>query len=244
MSKLIVANWKLNPISVEEAVTLVKASDNENVVIAPPFPFLIPVRDAVKHSPLAAQDVFWEEKGPFTGEVGPSQLLHLGVQYCIVGHSERRRYLHETDAMVAQKVAALAQAGIVPIICIGETKEERDAGHGEERVLEELQASLSLLENRVTPNIIITYEPAWAISTEALAEADTPENAVVMITLMTESLKKSGCTQIPLFLYGGSVKPLNVELFLEQKEIGGALVGGASLKSDEIKKIIQIASRY
>lgn len=233
MGKLVVANWKMNPGTAEEAIELAEASDEEGVVAASPFVFLQAVGAVIKKAALGAQDLFWEDKGAFTGGVSGSQLKELGVKYVIIGHSERRR-LGDTDEVVAKKVAAALRNGLIPIICVGETREEKQAGKSREAIERQLRAVSRVL---LSMSLIIVYEPVWAISTEPGAEADTPENAVSMIQFMK--------TIVPVhFIYGGSVNANNAESFLRQSEIEGALVGGASLKKEEIKKIVEIAQKY
>jgi triosephosphate isomerase len=247
MHKLIIANWKLNPQTVEQAEALAKASDDASLVIAPPFPFLTAVSKVLKQSPLGAQDLFPEDTGSFTGEVSGSQLAALGVVYVIIGHSERRRYWGETDEVVAKKVAAALRNGITPILCVGETREERSAGEREEVVSRELKIGLSNLldaKPHQAKKIVVAYEPVWAISTEPGGEADTPENALEMIVFIRRIIASSGFAITPSLIYGGSVNKGNAESFLKHKEIEGALVGGASLKQEEIKKIVAIAKKY
>ncbi len=243
MNKLIIANWKENPQTLTEAVSLAKAIDDENLVIAPPYPFLETVGKVIKKASLGAQDLFWEDGGAFTGGVSGSQLKDLGVKYVIVGHSERRR-LGDTDEVVAKKVAAAIRNNIIPIICIGEKREERKAGQSKSVIEKQLKAALSLVKDQKSKvAMVIAYEPVWAISTEPGAEPDTPENAVSMIKFM-KTLVPSSYSLVPRFIYGGSVNANNAEGFLREKEIEGALVGGASLKEQGIKEIIKIARQY
>ena len=243
MPKLIIANWKENPATLKEAILLAKESDAPGVVIAPPFPFLGAVRAVARHAALAAQDLFYEERGAFTGAVSASQLASVGVTYGIIGHSERRR-LGDTDEMVAKKVHAAMHAGIVPILCIGETRSEHEAGTSNQSILRQLQSGLSLVASGYTLSPILVYEPVWAISTEPGATPDTPENAVYMINFIQKTLVANRYSLTPKYIYGGSVNPTNAESFLKEKDVAGALVGGASLKDVEIKKIIAIAKQY
>lgn len=236
MGKLIIANWKDNPETRKEAVGLAGVLDEESVAIAPPSLFLEAVRGAIAKADLCAQDIFWEDKGAFTGQISGSQLRDLGVKYVIVGHSEKRR-LGDTDEIVQKKIAAALRNGLVPIICIGETRAERASGKSKEAVSRQLIGALSAVGHEssvISHKLFIAYEPVWAISTEPGSEADTPENAVSMIQFMKTLIQSR-------FIYGGSVNAQNAESFLRQSEIEGALVGGASLKRDEIKKIIEIA---
>lgn len=239
MKKILIANWKMNPATVRETVALAHASDRKGVVICPPFPFLSAVGNALRHAALGAQDAFFEDRGAFTGAVSPIQLKRLGVRYIIAGHSERRRVFGETDAMVAKKVAASVRAGLIPILCVGETKEERARGQTQKVVERQLKIGLSKLINSSTHelmNLIIAYEPVWAIGT---GNADKPEDTVRMVRLIRSEL---GTPSVKV-IYGGSVNAENAELFLRQKEIDGALVGGASLRKSEFRTIIRIAER-
>jgi triosephosphate isomerase len=247
MGKIIIANWKMNPGSVGEATTLAAAIDEEGLVICPPFPFLEAVGRSIKKSALGTQDIFWEPQGAYTGEVSPRMAKSLGVNFSIIGHSERRLNLGETDGMVNKKVLACLQEGIVPILCIGETKKERDAGKKEEAVTRELQAALQALPesvNKVTIPLIVTYEPVWAISTNNQGGIDDGKDIVEMINLIKGTLRALGRGNNTRIIYGGSVNAENAENLLKFPEIEGALVGGASLKEAEIKKILTIAKQY
>jgi triosephosphate isomerase (TIM) len=240
--KLIIANWKMNPETAEEAAQLTKAIDAPNLIIAPPFPFLEIVGDTLKQGSLGAQDVFIEEKGAFTGEVSASQLASLNVKQVIVGHSERRRF-GETDEMIAQKIIVLLAHKMTPILCVGEKREERARGISEKVISSQLQKGLQnvKIENA---DIIIAYEPVWAISTAKNAEPDSPENASIMIEILQKAFPTTGHALHPIFIYGGSVNEVNAEQFLKEKVIEGALVGGASLHDKKIKTIIDLAKKY
>ena len=246
-SKLVIANWKMNPASVKEAIALARASDEKGVVVCPPFPFLSAVAEVVKYAAVGAQDVFWEDKGAYTGEVSPPELAGLGLKYVIVGHSERRQSLGETDAMVAKKIVAAVRSHLVPILCVGETKDEHERGKTKEVVVRQLEIGTSLLLGAPPPvPIIVAYEPIWAISTNPGATPDTPQNAVAMARLIRTTLRTIAKRGIPLeatIVYGGSVTAKNAAAFMNAKEIGGVLVGGASLKKDEFMKIISAASQ-
>lgn len=249
MQKLIIANWKMNPKTVEEAVALARATDVFGLVIAPPFPFLEAVGKELKNASLGAQDLFWENPaGAFTGEVSADELKALGVRHVIVGHSERRKNLGETDEMVAKKMKTAADAGLVPVLCVGESREEHDAGRAKEVVERELKIGLSLLavsyKLKAKSLFAVAYEPIWAISTNKNAIADTPQDAVNMVLYIQEVIRTLGIVEPLAALYGGSVNAANAEGFLSKKEIGGALVGGASLKPEEIKAIVAAASLF
>ncbi len=242
MSKLIVANWKSNPDTLAEAVKLAKASDAKNAVIAPPYPYLEKVRGVLKYASLGAQNVFWEKSGPYTGEVSLNQLKGLKVKYVIIGHSERRR-LGETDELISKKVKAGLAANLKVVLCVGEDASTRRKGITASKrfIAAQLKKDLAKTNNLklITNNLLIAYEPVWAISTSKGGRADTPKDATQMISfikkLMTNNYKLK--TKV---LYGGSVTPKNAKAFLSQPEIDGALVGGASLNPRSFKKIIQI----
>lgn len=239
MSKIIIANWKLNPSSPVDAEKLAKDSDIKDLIIAPPFPFLEFVAAIIKKATLGAQDLFWEDSGAYTGEVSGKQLKEMEVGYVIIGHSERRKNLGETDEMVAKKVAAAVNDGLKPIICVGETREQRDKNKTIEVVEQEVRIGLSKVSGS-KEEIIVAYEPIWAIGT---GNPDTPESMLKMVKLIKEVAARVDIKNIRC-IYGGSVTSKNAEEFLKNKEIEGALVGGASLDGEEIKKIVEIAKKY
>lgn len=244
MSKIIIANWKMNPASLKEAIKLAKESDVKGLVICPPISFLEEIGKVLKKAKLGAQDLFWEERGAHTGEVSGQQLKNIGAEYVIIGHSERRS-LGETDEMVSKKIAAALKDNLKPILCVGETRAERDAGKTKEVIERELRIGLSLVKqvDHRTSNIelIIAYEPIWAIGTST---PDTPEDMLDMVKFIREVVNPIPYTLYPSIIYGGSVTSGNAESFLKHKEIAGALVGGASLNSEEIKKIVEISKKY
>ncbi len=239
MAKLIVANWKSNPDTFEGAIRLAKSSDFKNIVIAAPYPFLGTVGRTIKRATLAAQDVFWQG-GPFTGEVSPAQLKNLKVKYVIVGHSERRRYLAETDEMINQKVKAALRAGLKVILCVGEDRAVHQRGSAAIKRFISNQIKKDLpkkLTSYRTNELVLTYEPIWAISTEKGSQPDTPEQAAKIITYLKGLLATAYGLRATRVLYGGSVNGRNAAGFLAQPQIDGVLVGGASLKLGEIRKI-------
>jgi len=237
-SKLLIANWKLNPETSWAAIRLAKAVDKKGVVICPPFIFLTEIKKVLKRAALGAQDVFWEEKGAYTGEVSAAALRDLGVKYVIIGHSERRRWLRETDEMINKKVRAALGAGLKAILCVGEPLSVRRQGLAtakkfvKNQLKKDLKSiSMSHVADRLS--LIIAYEPVWAIGT---GRADKPEETVEMAKFIKSQLPATGY-RLPV-LYGGSVNSLNARNFLQYKDINGALVGGASLNAKEFGKII------
>lgn len=231
MSKLIVANWKLNPLTLQEATSLaekIEKAPKHITVLCPPTIFL----SDIEYPNLGAQDVFWKLKGAYTGQTSPAALKSLGIKYCIVGHSERRA-LGDTDAEVHEKVLILQEQGIIPILCIGygTTVEQDDL-----EVTDILRSQLdSALENVDVKKIVVAYEPVWAISTGNPYETKkvaTPEHAEKIALFVKTKYN------INIVLYGGSVTSVNAGEFLGQNNIGGLLVGGASLLPDDFNKII------
>jgi triosephosphate isomerase len=264
MKKLLVANWKLNPSGLGEAIELAKATDKNGVVICPPFVFLPRIKKVLKHAALGAQDVFWEKRGAYTGEVSGRMLRELGVSYVIIGHSERRHWLHETDEMVNKKVKAALGAGLKVILCVGEpakrgltrtsrglTRNERSAKNYIRKQLEKDLRGVRFLRNKKSLRrstyglrksaLLVAYEPIWAIGTgKADRPSDTAEMAKFIKKFLSTTYHLSPTTKV---LYGGSATSRNIKNFLQYKEIDGALVGGASLNVKEFNKIINIVSR-
>jgi len=234
MGKVIVANWKANPGTRREAVRLAKECDFPFVFVAPPFVYLEAVRETLEKASLAAQDVALPRPGGQTGQVTATELKDLGVKAIIIGHREGRR-VGETDREVGEKARAVIFSGMVPIICVG----EKEKGGGERIVRESLERVLFELRGLEEKEMHVAYEPWWAISTNAGAEADVPERAVKVIEGLREVVEKKDFTKVK-FLYGGSVDKNNAEDFLKESVIEGTLVGGASLRG-EIADIIAFA---
>jgi triosephosphate isomerase (TIM) len=228
MRKLIVGNWKLNPMTVDEAVALASKievfSGGNEVVICPPLPFL----ESVEYPHVGAQDCSPHIKGAYTGEVSPAQLASMGIKYCIVGHSERRT-MGEDDALVNAKVKALLDYKITPIVCVGfGTTVQEDALEVAEVIGEQLAADLDEVDPK---KAVVAYEPVWAIGSHNAATPDHAEQIALYITT------KHG---VPRVLYGGSVNSTNAASFLHQPHVGGLLIGGASLLADDFNKIITL----
>lgn len=248
---LIIANWKANPDSAGRAMLLTRRIEkrilpyrNVSTVIAPPFPYLLPVREALDHSKLGAQNVFWGDMGPYTGEVSWHQLKHCGVQYVIIGHSERKIYFNETDSMIAKKVRSVVEHGMIAVLCVGER--ERIGDEIPAVVEEQLQNSLHQLKNKATDNLVVAYEPIWAISTMPGARPDTPENVfrtkLYIRKILSGIFGKHKGEKIRI-IYGGSVTKDNIASFLREGKMEGALVGGASLLPSEFAKIVSEAGK-
>lgn len=242
----IAGNWKMHKI-IPEAVDLVKALNEESseladaeIVVIPPSTTLSEVSKTLEGSAIkiGAQNLFWEEKGAFTGEVSAPMLKDAGCQYVVIGHSERRQYFGETDETVNKKIKAALAHGLIPIVCIGELLEEREKGETINKVNSQINAGLEGLGKEQMSKIIIAYEPIWAIGTGLTA---TPTQAEEVHSFIREKLtEKYGneTASCAIILYGGSVKPDNAFSLLKEQNINGALVGGASLEADSF---IQIA---
>lgn len=244
MKKIIIANWKMNPLTERSAIRLARAEDFRGVVIAPPFVFLEAVSHRLKKAKLAAQDLAREEerRGPYTGEVSAKMLKDADVRYVIVGHSERRRFSKETDTIINEKIKLALKEKLKVILCVGEPWSVRKRGFGASKkfVKNQLRKDLKGLNPKsyiLNSRLIIAYEPVWAIGT---GRADKPRDAVEMIKFIKKNLKPRSYILNPKVLYGGSVIAKNAKGFLEKKEIDGALVGGASLKPKEFKRILNI----
>jgi len=240
--KYLIANWKMN-LGIKESVELSKkiadeikssfakaSEDKENIsiVLCPSFTALAEVSNTIKKSSLklGAQDIFWVNKGAFTGEVSAQELKEAGAEFVIIGHSERRHIVGETDEVVVKKIKLAADFGLRPILCVGETQQERESEQAEKRVAEQLELGLQLLDNAQISKILIAYEPVWAIGT---GKACTADDALSMLVLIKRALQeKFSDNNIPI-LYGGSTDDKNIASYIEVG-YSGALVGGSSLK--------------
>lgn len=240
------ANWKMNKTISEtigflkDFIPLVNGVADADIVIAPPFTSLFSAAGIVKGSnvKLSAQDVFYEEKGAFTGEISPLMLLDCGCSYVIVGHSERRQYFNETDSTINKKIKISKKSGLGIIFCIGESLEQREAGKTNDVLNKEIENGLKDIDS---DNIVVAYEPIWAIGTGKTA---TPEQAQETHAYIREKLgvlygNKSSEMRI---IYGGSVTPENIASLMACKDVDGALVGGASLSAESFAKIVRFNS--
>ena len=217
--------------------------NNVELAVCPPFVYLDAVAAIVQETSIAlgAQDMYFEKDGAFTGEISGAMLSDLGCHYVILGHSERRHILGETDAFINQKVHAALALGLKPILCVGELLEERESGETEAVVRQQMQGSLEGVSAEQMLEVVIAYEPVWAIGTGKVA---TPEQAEAVhddLRKMLENRYDSSISDRVQILYGGSVKPGNAAELLSQPNVDGALVGGASLKADDFSGIIQAA---
>lgn len=240
---MIAGNWKMNT-TVSEAIELVKTMraeldkiGNVDKVICPPFVSLATVRELIKDSSikLGAQNIFFAEKGAYTGEISPPMIADL-CEFVIIGHSERRQYFNETGEIVNKKIVAALKVGLKPILCIGERLEENEAGKTEEVVTEQLSSSLADIDN--LNGLSIAYEPIWAIGTGKAATGEQANETISLIRRNIAGLYDDIIARDMRILYGGSVTAANATEFMRQPEIDGALVGGASLKATEFLSIV------
>jgi triosephosphate isomerase len=244
---LMAGNWKMH-YTVVEALALVEELrkritrlDDREAVVAPTFTALGAVAKALSGSliRLAAQNCHWENQGAYTGEISPPMLKDVGCHYVIVGHSERRQYFRETDQEINRKVAALLAHGLMPILCVGETLEERQGGKTMNVLAGQVGGALNGLEVRAGGRIVIAYEPVWAIGTGHTATTEQAQEAHAFIReRLAGCFNKSVANEIRI-LYGGSVKPDNVDALMAMPDIDGALVGGASLKAASFVRIVE-----
>jgi triosephosphate isomerase len=248
---IVAANWKMHKTHLESIQDVQKLSylldrkDTERVevVICPPFTALRSVQTLIESDKLrfglGAQDVHWEEKGAFTGEVSPAMLRSLKVDYVIVGHSERRELFGETDANVARKVKAVFDHEMTPILCVGESLEQRESGRAAEVVSAQIREDLAKVGPDEASRCVVAYEPIWAIGTgKACAPSDAAE-AIRAIRDTLETMFSTDVGQTVRVQYGGSVKAGNIREFMGHPEIDGALVGGASLDPEEFALIVK-----
>lgn len=249
--KLIIANWKANPDAPGRAAVLaskieqaIATARNIEVVIAPPFPFLTAVASIIRHAKLGSQNAFWGDTGPFTGEVSWHQLKHLKVRYVIVGHSERRLLLGETDEMVNRKIRALLEHGIAPVLCVGE-REHTDTDISPV-VSQQVRAALIGVKKELLKNLVVAYEPVWAISTTSLiARVDTSERmfrARLTIEKAIADMYDHAAAKKVRIIYGGSVRQENIAAIIGEGHMDGALVGEASLDAQEFGAIVRSAA--
>ncbi|MBD3165337.1 triose-phosphate isomerase [bacterium] len=247
-TKLIAGNWKMNLTSGEAgplAKTIADAvgSDGPDVLLCPSFTLIPAVRDAVDGTKVqvGAQNIFWEPKGAYTGEVSAEMLIDAGCSHVIIGHSERRQYFGETDASVQRKTMTALKVDLIPIICVGETLDEREEGRTEAIIDKQISGALTGIEADDMLRVVIAYEPVWAIGTGRTATPDTAQEVHKQIrTWLKNKYGKDVAEQVRI-LYGGSMKAANAADLLGQPDIDGGLVGGASLKADEFKAIIDAA---
>lgn len=244
---ILAANWKMNKLAAEAVgfvlafLPLVQGQKEREVVLCPAFPHLRVVKEALEGSwvKLGAQNMHWEEKGAFTGEVSPLMLKDAGCQYVIVGHSERRQYFAETDAVVNRKIRAAFAHDLLPILCVGETLAEREQGETETVIKRQVTDALAGVSPAAVTNLVIAYEPVWAIGTGRAARPDDAQAVAGLIRRTVAELYGEEAAGQVRIQYGGSVTPENVSAFLQEPDIDGALVGGASLSPETFAAIVK-----
>ena len=248
---LIVGNWKMNATHLEAIQMVQKLSyrlepddyERVDVVVCPPFTALRSVQTVIEadHLPirLGAQDVHWQQSGAYTGAVSPGMLRSLGVRFVIVGHSERRAMFGDDDAAVARKAAAVLDAGMIPIVAVGESLEQRESGATEQVITGQLDAALRGLASEMVATLVVAYEPIWAIGTGRTADPDVAGQASAQLRAAIAAGSGDQAAEAVRILYGGSVNPGNIAAFMAKRDIDGALVGGASLDPDQFAAIVR-----
>jgi triosephosphate isomerase len=251
---LVSANWKMN-LNHFEAIQFVQKLaylvgkqelEDVDVSIHPPFTDIRSVQTVIESDKLGfavgAQHCYWEDTGAFTGEVSPAFLAKLNVRYVIVGHSERRQLFAETDEMVARKIAALLRHSMTPVVCVGETLEEREAGQTEAKVLGQVAAAFGGVAPAAVATMVVAYEPIWAIGTGRTATSADAQEVCAAVRAEIGRLSGAEAAASVRIQYGGSVKSGNIAELVEQPDIDGALVGGASLDPDEFARICRLGA--
>ena len=244
--KIIAGNWKMNK-TLGEAVDLARdivagttTSAEVDIVLCPPFPVLSAVFDVIKDSPvqLGGQNIYWESKGAFTGEVAAEMLLSVGCRYVILGHSERRSYFYETDETVNRKIGRALETGLIPIVCVGETLKQRQAGETESVIGSQIRCVFAGFVKEQAGRCIIAYEPVWAIGTGVVATPQIAQEVHRFIRDLLVEMYDAELSQGMRIQYGGSMKPDNANELLSQPDIDGGLIGGASLDADSFLGIV------
>lgn len=245
--KIIAGNWKMNK-KIEEVYSFIEGlpdslpvDDSHVAIIGAPAVYLTTLREALEDTPiqLAAQNCFWENKGAYTGENSPSALASIGVSHVIIGHSERRQYFHESDQEINQKAQAIFANGMVPIICCGESLETYQAGQASSFVADQIKAAVKGLTLDQVENLMIAYEPIWAIGTgQSATQEDAQRMCQVIRQVIAQEFSEEVANQVHI-LYGGSVKPANIGEYLQAPDVDGALVGGASLEVQSFLDLLE-----
>ncbi|MDI6892597.1 MAG: triose-phosphate isomerase [Actinomycetota bacterium] len=246
---LMAGNWKMNKTAgqavhlVQDLAELIKGVKDVEVVVCPPFTALKSISTVIELDRLAiklgAQDMYWEEKGAFTGEISPIMLKDLRVDYVIVGHSERRQYFGETDETVNKKVRSALDHELIPIVCVGETLEEREREETNIVVEKQIAGGLAGLDPFEVEKLVIAYEPIWAIGTGATATPEVANDVIRHIRAIIGSQFTPPVAKRIRILYGGSVTPENIDDLMDEPDIDGVLVGGASLDAEKFARIVR-----
>ena len=243
---IIAGNWKMNKTPdeakrlVDALIPLVRGAHDVDVVVCPPFVCIPAAAEALKGSNvrLGAQNMHFEASGAYTGEVSADMLTSLGVEYVILGHSERRQYFGETDETVNKRARAALEANITPIICVGETLEQREKGVTDAIVSKQTTAALAGFEPEEAVKVVIAYEPIWAIGTGKTATSEDANATIKIIRDAIASVYGAKIAEEVRIQYGGSMKPKNAKELMAMPEIDGGLIGGASLKSEDFAKVV------
>ncbi len=248
MRKIIAAgNWKMHKTNAEAVEIVSKLNEliadvkGVEVIIGPPFTALSDVIKVAGKVKIAAQNMHWEEKGAFTGEISPIMLTDLGVDYVILGHSERRAYFGETNEIINKKIKSALAHGLKPILCVGEKLEDRENGNTENVVEDHVKGGLEGISKAEMTRIVIAYEPVWAIGTGKTATPEQAEEVHAFIRKLLTEMYDAEIARNTSILYGGSVKPANSKALFSKDNIDGGLVGGASLKADDFSIIVKNA---
>ena len=243
--KVIAGNWKMNMLPneamdfIDKLGSQIKETENEVILCVPYIDLFYSLLTAQgTNIKIGAQNMHYEESGAYTGEVSGRMLKSLGVEYVILGHSERRQYFNETDEIVNKKVKAALNSGLKPIICIGESLEERESGKTVDIITNQIEEALKDITEEEIENIIVAYEPIWAIGTGKTATAEDANNSIKAIRDKISQIYGQNVADGVIIQYGGSVKSTNAKELFEMSDIDGALVGGASLKPGEFSKIV------
>ncbi len=251
MKPLIIANWKMNPQTLAKAKWLfnslkrgLKNNKKVEVVICPPFVYLLNPKSQISNVKLGSQNCFWEKEGAYTGEISPDQLLNLGCQYVIVGHSERRRYFKETDEIINKKLKAVIKIKMSPILCIGETREQRNKGETEMVLKRQIELALKGVTSYKlqVSGFCIAYEPVWAIGTGKPCDVEETQKMGLLIRKIITKLYNSPTAKRIRILYGGSINSKNAAGYIKEAHLQGLLVGGASLNAKELIRIVRAVS--
>ena len=245
---IIGGNWKMNKGTpseaiemLEELISLVKKIDSVDIVIVPPFTVLFSAIQTVKNTNImvGAQNMYYEEKGAFTGEVSPVFLKELGCKYVILGHSERRDIFNESDDLINKKLKKALKAGLNPIVCIGEHLEERETGRTKDVIEKQFKLTFKDLKSEELDRVTIAYEPIWAIGTGKTATPEQAEEIHIFIRELIATIYGKNTAETVRIQYGGSIKPTNAKEIFKKENIDGGLVGGASLQSKSLYEIIK-----
>lgn len=246
---VIFGNWKMNMLRkdaaefFEETESFLSDSDEADFGLAVPYTCLDVCRKAAIRLKLAAENCHEADHGAFTGEISIPMLAEIGIEYCVIGHSERRTFYAETDEACARKAKALLAAEIIPILCVGETEAQYDSGETLEVLRYQLEGSLADLSGEEVSRMVIAYEPVWAIGTGKSADQTIAQNCCHAIREIIKERYGDGTAEAVRIQYGGSVKPENIREYMNCADIDGALIGGASLKAESFKKIIAAVCR-